>query len=183
MVDNSISLNTNLEGDLNELFERNALGNIASQLFPEYGDFFAVPYSANQEMFGLLCAFTKQDRNTFEYIGSLRRKGGVLKEEETDLLSTLKPHLHCSSKLGFDRCLIGLNRPFSRRITEFVVTDFTSSPEGKFFSWLDLGSTQIEYVDPQKLAARIKDLKVQQENSKLYGKSCIYVIHKASLVM
>ena len=46
--------------------------------------------------------------------------------------------------------------------------EFVGRPEGKFFSWIDLGTAQIEYVDPVKLTARIDKLRVDQELPQLW---------------
>ena len=162
----------------NELYERNALGNIASQLYPGYGEFFAIPREANHEFYELLSAFVKHDRESFEYVGSLRKNGGILIAGNTDLLHILRPHLHSSSKKNVDRYLIALKPPFTRRVNEFVVDEFVGRPEGKLFSWIDLGTTQIEYVDPVKLTARISRLRVDQELPRLSGKTAIYVVCK-----
>ena len=64
-----------------ELYERNALGNIVSHLFPGYGEFYAVPWTAKKEIFELLSVFVKNGCDTFEYVGSLRKNGGILAEE------------------------------------------------------------------------------------------------------
>lgn len=162
----------------NELYERNALGNIASQLYRDYGEFFTVPRVAKREFYELLSVFVKHGRDCFEYVGSLRKNGGILLDETTDLLHILKPHLHSSSKKNVDRYLIALKPPFTRRVSEFLVDDFMGRPEGKFFSWVDLGTTQIEYVDPVKLTARINKLRVDQELPQLCGKTSIYVVCK-----
>ena len=162
----------------NELYERNALGNFASQLYPGYGEFFAIPREANHEFYELLSAFVKHDRESFEYVGSLRKNGGILIAGNTDLLHILRPHLHSSSKKNVDRYLIALKPPFTRRVNEFVVDEFVGRPEGKLFSWIDLGTTQIEYVDPVKLTARISRLRVDQELPRLSGKTTIYVVCK-----
>lgn len=162
----------------NELYERNALGNIASQLYPGYGEFFAIPREANHEFYELLSAFVKHDRESFEYVGSLRKNGGILIAGNIDLLHILRPHLHSSSKKNVDRYLIALKPPFTRRVNEFVVDEFVGRPEGKLFSWIDLGTTQIEYVDPVKLTARISRLRVDQELPRLSGKTAIYVVCK-----
>ena len=162
----------------NELYERNALGNIASQLYPGYGEFFAIPLESNHEFFELLSAFVKHDRDSFEYVGSLRKNGGILTAGTTDLLQILRPHLHSSSKKNVDRYLIALKPPFTRRVNEFLVDEFAGRPEGKLFSWIDLGTTQIEYVDPVKLTARISRLRVDQELPRLSGETAIYVVCK-----
>lgn len=162
----------------NELYERNALGNIASQLYPGYGEFFAVPREANHELYELLSAFVKHDRDCFEYVGSLRKNGGILTAGTSDLLHILRPHLHSSSKKNVDRYLIALRPPFTRRVNEFLVNEFVGRPEGKLFSWIDLGTTQIEYVDPVKLTERIRNLKVDQDLPKLSGKTSIYILCK-----
>jgi len=162
----------------NELYERNALGNVASQLHPGYGEFFAIPREANHEFFELLSAFVKHDRDNFEYVGSLRKNGGILTAGTTDLLHILRPHLHSSSKKDVDRYLIALKPPFTRRVNEFLVDEFAGRPEGKLFSWIDLGTTQIEYVDPFKLTARVSKLTVDQELPRLSGKTSIYVVCK-----
>lgn len=162
----------------NELYERNALGNIASQLYPGYGEFFAIPREANHEFYELLSAFVKHDRDSFEYVGSLRKNGGILIAGNTDLLHILRPHLHSSSKKNVDRYLIALKPPFTRRVNEFLVDEFVGRPEGKLFSWIDLGTTQIEYVDPVKLTARISKLRVDRELPRLSGKTAIYVVCK-----
>ena len=163
-----------------ELYQRNALGNIASQLFPSYGEFFAVPLAANHEYFELFSVFVKQDKDTFEYIGRLRKNGGILTEKTTDLLHSLRPHLHSSSKRNVNRYLIAQKPPFTGEVSEFSMEELTGRPEGKFFSWIDLGETQIEYVDPVKLTARINKLRVDQESPQLCGKTCIYVVYKVS---
>lgn len=165
-------------GKSHELYEKNALGNIASQLYPDYGEFFAVPRGANHEFYEMLSVFVKRGRDSFEYVGSLRKNGGILIVETTDLLHILRPHLHSSSKKNVDRYLIALKPPFTRRVNEFLVDDFVGRPEGKLFSWIDLGTTQIEYVDPVKLTARISKLKVDQELPQLSGKTSIYVVCK-----
>lgn len=162
----------------NELYERNALGNIASQLYPGYGELIAIPREANHEFYELLSAFVKHDRESFEYVGSLRKNGGILIAGNIDLLHILRPHLHSSSKKNVDRYLIALKPPFTRRVNEFVVDEFVGRPEGKLFSWIDLGTTQIEYVDPVKLTARISRLRVDQELPRLSGKTAIYVVCK-----
>ena len=162
----------------NELYERNALGNIASQLYPGYGEFFAVPREANHEFYELLSGFVKHDRDFFEYVGSLRKNGGILTAGTSDLLHILRPHLHSSSKKNVDRYLIALRPPFTRRVNEFLVNEFVGRPEGKLFSWIDLGTTQIEYVDPVKLTERIRNLKVDQDLPKLSGKTSIYIVCK-----
>ena len=171
-------LNEGMQDKLRELYERNALGNIASQLFPGYGEFFAVPWTAKQGLFDLLSVFVKHGRDTFEYVGSLRKNGGILTEQTTDLLQILRPHLHSSSKKDVDRYLIALKRPFTCRVSEFLIDDFVGRPEGKLFSWIDLGTTQIEYVDPVKLTARISKLRFDQELPQLCGKLHIYVVCK-----
>lgn len=176
-------LNGHIQDKSNELYKRNALGNIASQLYPGYGDFFAVPRAANQEFFELLSVFVRQDRETFGYVGSLRRNGGILSDQTTDLLHSLRPHLHSSSKKEVDRYLIALKPPFTHRVSEFLVQDLVGRPEGKLFSWIDLGTTQIEYVDPVKLTSKINKLKVDQESPHLCGKTCIYVVYKVSVLM
>ena len=167
-----------MEDKSNELYRRNALGNIASQIYPSYGEFFAVPREADQEFFELLSVFVKQDKDTFVYIGSLRKNGGVLADETTDLLHSLRPHLHSSSKKEVDRFFIAQKSPFSHYVSEFLVEDLVGRPEGKFFSWVDLGTTQIEYVDPVKLTARISKLKVDPDSPHLCGKASIYVVYK-----
>ncbi|KAJ7391766.1 hypothetical protein OS493_016053 [Desmophyllum pertusum] len=63
--------------------------------------------------------------------------------------------LHSSSKKNLDRYLVAKKPPFTRRVSEFLIDEFVGGPEGKIFSWIDLGMTQIEYVDPVKLSARI----------------------------
>ena len=47
-----------------ELYERNALGNIVSHLFPGYGEFYAVPWTAKKEIFELLSVFVKNGCDT-----------------------------------------------------------------------------------------------------------------------
>ena len=186
MADNTIQVNRreSYPGDggaldkSNELYERNALGKLASQLYPGYGEFFAIPREANHEFFELLSAFVKHDRDNFEYVGSLCKNGGILTAGTTDLLHILRPHLHSSSKKDVDRYLIALKRPFTRRVNEFLVDEFAGRPEGKHFSWIDLGTTQIEYVDPVKLTARISKLRVDKELPRLFGKTSIYVVCK-----
>ena len=162
----------------NELYERNALGDIASQLFPDYGEFFAVPRDANHEFYEPLSVFVKHGRDSFEYVGNLRKNGGILTDETTDLLHILRPHLHSSSKKIVDRYLIAVKPPFTRRVSEFLVDDFVGRPEGKYFSWIDLGTTQIEYVDPVKLTTRINKLRVYNQLPQLCGKTSIYVVSK-----
>ena len=162
----------------NELYERNALGNIASQLYPGCGEFFTVPREVNHEFYELLSAFVKHDRDCYEYVGSLRKNGGILTAGTADVLHILRPHLHSSSKKNVDRYLIALKPPFTRRVNEFLVDEFVGRPEGKLFSWIDLGTTQIEYVDPVKLTARISKLRVDQELPQLSGKTSIYVVCK-----
>ena len=161
-----------------ELYQRNALGNIASQLFPDYGEFFALPPTAKDEFFTLLSVFVKRDDDTFEYTGNLRKNGGILTDQSHDVLQILRPHLHSSSKKEVDRYLIALKPPFSRRVHELVVQDLASHPEGKLFSWIDLGRTQIEYVDHVKLATRIQGLKVSPKSRNINGKTYIYVVNK-----
>ena len=162
----------------NELYERNALGNIASQLYPGYGEFFTVPREVNHEFYELLSAFVKHDRDCYEYVGSLRKNGGILTAGTADVLHILRPHLHSSSKKNVDKYLIALKPPFTRRVNEFLIDEFVGRPEGKLFSWIDLGTTQIEYVDPVKLTARISKLRVDQELPQLSGKTSIYVVCK-----
>jgi len=171
-------LSERMEDKSRELYQRNALGDIVAQLYPGYGDFFAVPLTANHEFFELLSVFVKRDRDTFEYVGSLRRNGGILSDESTDLLHILRPHLHSSSKKHVDRYLMALKPPFTRTVSEFLVDDLVGRPEGKYFSWLDLGSTQIEYVDPVKLTARLNNLRVGKQSLRRCGKTCIYVVYK-----
>lgn len=161
-----------------ELYQRNALGNIASQLFPDYGEFFALPPTAKDEFFTLLSVFVKRDDDTFEYTGNLRKNGGILTDQSHDVLQILRPHLHSSSKKEVDRYLIALKPPFSRRVHELVVQDLAGHPEGKLFSWIDLGRTQIEYVDHVKLATRIEGLKVSPKSRNINGKTYIYVVNK-----
>ncbi|XP_027045171.1 uncharacterized protein LOC113673023 [Pocillopora damicornis] len=161
-----------------ELYERNALGNIVSHLFPGYGEFYAVPWTAKKEIFELLSVFVKNGCDTFEYVGSLRKNGGILAEETSDLLHVLKPHMHSSSKKEVNRYLTALKQPFSRRVSELFIDDFVGRPEGKIFGWIDLGTTQIEYVDPVKLTARVNKSRIDQECSQLAGKTHIYVICK-----
>ena len=162
----------------NELYERNALGNIASHLYPGYGEFFTVPRAANHEFYELLSVFVKHGRHSFEYVGSLRKGGGILMDETIDLPHILRSHLHSSSKRIVDRYLIALKPPFTKRVSEFLVDDFVGRPEGKFFSWIDLGTIQIEYVDPVKLTARINKLIVDHKLAQLRGKTSIYVVCK-----
>lgn len=164
-----------------ELYQRNALGNIAAQLFPTYGEFFAVPVATNYEYFDLLSVFVKQDRHTFEFVGTLRKNGGILMDNNLDLLHILRPHLHSSSKKGVDKHLVALKPPFTHEVSEFSMEDLAGRPEGKYFSWIDLGTTQIEYVDPAKLTAKVNMLRVDQESSKLCGKTCIYVVYKVCM--
>lgn len=164
-----------------ELYQRNALGNIASQLYPGYGEFFAVPLAGKDDLFELLSVFVKQDKNTFEYIGSLRKNGGLLADQTIDLLHILRSHLHSSSKKEVDRYLIALKPPFSRNVSEFLVEDLTRRREGQFFCWLDLGTTQIEYVDPAKLTTRARNLRVDPRSPQLCGKTCVYVVYKVCL--
>lgn len=170
--------NESIQDKSNELYERNALGNIASQLYPAYGEFFTVPPAASHEFYELLSVFVKHGQDSFEYVGSLRQNGRILTDETTDLLHILRPHLHSSSKKNVDRYLIALKPPFTRRVGEFRVDEFVGRPEGKFFSWIDLGTAQIEYVDPVKLTARIDKLRVDQELPQLCGKTSIYVVCK-----
>ena len=167
-----------MEDKSNELYQRNALGNIASQIFSGYGEFFAVPRVADHEFFELLSVFVKRDKDTFAYVGSLRKNGGILTDETTDLLHILRPHLHSSSKKEVDRYLIAQKSPFSHHVSEFLVEDLVGRPEGKVFSWVELGTTQIEYVDPAKLTARINKLKVDSDSPHLCGKASIYVVYK-----
>lgn len=164
-----------------ELYQRNALGNIAAQLFPTYGEFFAVPVAANYEYFDLLSVFVKRDRHTFEFVGTLRKNGGILMDNNLDLLHILRPHLHSSSKKGVDKYLVALKPPFTHEVSEFSMEDLAGRPEGKYFSWIDLGTTQIEYVDLAKLTAKVNMLRVDQESSKLGGKPCVYVVYKVCL--
>ena len=166
-----------------ELYERNALGNIVSHLFPGYGEFYAVPWTAKKEIFELLSVFVKNGCDTFEYVGSLRKNGGILAEETSDLLHVLKPHMHSSSKKEVNRYLTALKQPFSRRVSELFVDDFVGRPEGKIFGWIDLGTTQIEYVDPVKLTARVNKSRIDQECSQLAGKTHIYVICKVGIAI
>lgn len=161
-----------------ELYQRNALGNIASQLFPDYGEFFALPPTVKDEFFTLLSVFVKRDDDTFEYTGNLRKNGGILTDQSHDVLQILRPHLHSSSKKEVDRYLIALKPPFSRRVHKLVVQDLAGRPEGKLFSWIDLGRTQIEYVDHVKLATRIQGLKVSPKSRNINGKTYIYVVNK-----
>lgn len=163
---------------LEELYQRNALGNIASHMFPDYGEFFAVPRIAKREVFELLSVFIKRERDIFECVGNLRKNGGILADQSYDVLHILRPHLHSSSKKEVDRYLTASKLPFTRRINEFLLEDLVGRPEGKLFSWIDLGRTQIEYVDPVKLTARIYKLKVSPQSDSLKGKACIYVVYK-----
>lgn len=165
-----------------ELYQRNALGSIASNLFPDYGEFFALPPNVKDEFFELLSVFVKRDDNTFEYTGNLRKNGGILTDQSHDILHILRPHLHSSSKREVDRYLIALKPPFSRRVHELLVQDLAGRPEGKLFSWIDLGKTQIDYVDPVKLATRIQGLKVSPKSRNINGKTCIYVVNKVRVV-
>ena len=166
-----------------ELYERNALGNIVSHLFPGYGEFYAVPWTAKKEIFELLSVFVKNGCDTFEYVGSLRKNGGILAEETSDLLHVLKPHMHSSSKKEVNRYLTALKQPFSRRVSELFIDAFVGRPEGKIFGWIDLGTTQIEYVDPVKLTARVNKSRIDQECSQLAGKTHIYVICKVGIAI
>jgi len=161
-----------------ELYQRNALGSIASHLFPNYGEFFALPPTVKDEFFELLSVFVKRDDNTFEYAGNLRKNGAILTDQSHDILHILRPHLHSSSKKEVDRYLIALKSPFSRRVHELLLQDLAGRPEGKLFSWIDLGRTQIDYVDPVKLATRIQGLKVSPKSRNINGKTCIYVVNK-----
>ena len=165
-----------------ELYQRNALGNIAAQLFPTYGEFFAVPAAVNYEYFDLLSVFVKQDRHTFEFVGTLRKNGGILMDTEADLLHLLRPHLHSSSKKRVDKYLVALKPPFTHKVSEFSMENLAGRPEGKYFSWIDLGTTQIEYVDPVKLSAKVNMLRVDQESPKFCGKTCIYVVYKVFIL-
>ncbi|PFX16208.1 hypothetical protein AWC38_SpisGene19528 [Stylophora pistillata] len=161
-----------------ELYERNALGNIVSQLFPGYGEFYAVPQIVKKGIFELLSVFVKNSRDTFECVGSLRKNGEIFADETSDLWHVLKPHIHSSSKKEVNRHLTTLRQPFTRRVSELFIDDFVGRPEGKIFSWIDLGTTQIEYVDPVKLTARVNKSRFDQERSQLMGKTHIYVIYK-----
>ena len=165
-----------------ELYQRNALGSIASHLFPNYGEFFALPPTVKDEFFELLSVFVKRDDSTFEYVGNLRKNGGILTDQSHDILHILRPHLHSSSKKEVDRYLIALRSPFSRRVYELLLQDLAGRPEGKLFSWIDLGRTQIDYVDPVKLATRIQGLKVSPKSRNINGKTCIYVVNKVRVV-
>lgn len=164
-----------------ELEERNALGDITSQLFPNYGDFFGIPKNSDLRCFEILSVFVKEGRTKFIHAGSLCKNGGLLVDESVDLLRLLRPHLHSSSKQEVDRYLIGSKLPFTRHITEFFVNKLSGRPEGKFFSWLEMGSTQVEYVDPVKLTAALKNVKINANQAQLQGKKYVYVMHKASV--
>ena len=162
-----------------ELGEHDALGNVAIQLFPDYGEFFGVPRSVLPGSFELLSVFVKDGRSTWRFVGDLK-PDGLLADDSVNLLRRLMPHLHSSSKRVVNTYLVGKKRPFAGQCTEFSVQELCGRPEGKYFSWLDMGATQVEYVNQSKLTTALQGLKIDLQRLKLQREECIYVIHQVS---
>ncbi|XP_032222847.1 uncharacterized protein LOC5521823 [Nematostella vectensis] len=177
----SLLLDSNfVESKAYELYERNALGHILAQIFEGYGDLYSVPDKCDSRNFALFSLFLKDGRNRFVYVGHLCRNGGVFQDEGMDIRRPLLPHLHCSSTKHIDRYLTAVKYPFSSRILEFTSTALTGRPEGKRFSWLELGTTQINYVDPIKLSAKLSEeaCKIDTLKDVFRGKDCVYLVYQ-----
>ena len=162
-----------------ELHSRDALGSIVTQLFQGKGEFFGVPFTADPTHFHLLSVFVKEGRNRLVHVGSLCKDGGLLLSDAPyDLLRVLMPHLHTVTKQDVDQHVVGVKQPFTRRIREFRAKELDGRPEGKYFSWLEMGCTRITYVDQAKLSAKLEGLTIDPSSKALHGHKCFYLVHK-----
>lgn len=164
-----------------ELYYRDALGNVISQLFEGNGEFFGVPYTADPQYFNLLSVFVKECRNKLVYAGSLCKDGGLLVSDPAyNLLRVLLPHVHTVTKQDIDQHIMGVKQPFTRKIRAFRVKNFEGRPEGKYFSWLELGCTKVVHIDESKLATKLNELRIDPSSSAFRGRKNFFVIHKVS---
>lgn len=96
-------------------------------------------WEVNYEFYELLFVFVKYDCESFEYVGSLCKNGGILIVGNIDLLYILRLYLYSSLKKNVVRYFIVLKLLFMCWVNEFVVDEFVGCLEGKLFSWIDLG--------------------------------------------
>lgn len=160
-----------------ELFTIDALGTVISELFADFASLFGIPKHSSAEKFNLFSVFVK-DKNRFIYVGNLGKNGGILREG--DMATSLRPHLHRSIKQSVDQYVTAIKHPFTRNITEFTTKKLAQMerPEGKVFSWLDMGMSQIHYVDTDKLSAKLGECIVDTSRPYLKNVECLYIIHK-----
>lgn len=163
-----------------ELFEKDALGRVLTELFDDPVELFGVPERCNLSNFELFSVFIKRDRNRFSYVGHLGKDGGILRDKNMAIGAILRPHLHRSIKQNIDQYLLEIKHPFTQRVTEFTSKKLTERPEGKCFSWLDMGLAQLFYVDTVKLAAKLEQCIIDITRPCLEGAEYLYIVHKVS---
>lgn len=173
-----LSIEDELDSKDHELFSRNALGTIVSELFTNFASLFGIPKHCDSKNFELFDVFVKDSSNHFSYVGHLGDKGGILRD--VNLATSLRPHLHRSIKQCIDQYLTAIRHPFTRNITEFTsrILTQTERPEGKWFSWIDMGMAQIHYVDQDKLSAKLQNCVVDTNQQCLENVDCLYIVHK-----
>lgn len=161
-----------------ELFARDALGTITDELFSDFAGFHGIPMHCDSKNFKLFSVFVKDNNNQFSYVGHLGNKGCIL--QEVDLATSLRPHLHRSIKKCIDQYLTATKHPFTRKVTEFTSRKLTQTerPEGKYFSWIDMGMTQIHYVDKEKLSAKLQNCVVDMSRACLKNVEHLYIVYK-----